>query len=160
MPIAALMPVGIIETHDEENSFTFLRLPVDHEQLTLDSSVVVWNYKDENLARCRGIVTELTDEGGSVRIVESDIATAWPTETDPFGYANPVYLAADPEDVNDDVYQPLQTGDTLVPDNGRMKLLQELAKEHENLSGIGPAHGIMTPVRALLQEGFYEEEHA
>ena len=160
MPIAALMPVGIIETHDQDNSFTFLRLPVDHEKLTLDSSVVVWNYKDENLARCRGIVTELTDEGGSVRITDTDVAAQWPTGLDPFGYANPVYLAGEPEKVHNDVYQPLQNGEMLVPDDNRMKLLQELAKEHENLSGIGPAHGIMTPVRALLQDGFHEEEHA
>lgn len=141
MPLPVLMPVGIIETHESENTLTFLRLPVDHNKLKVDEEIVIWNYYNDNLARCRGTITELTESVASVQITNSKIDTNWPEDKDPFGYANPVYIAA--TDV-DDIYQPLHTTEMMVPDNDRMKLLVELSNEHLNTANIPPAHAVAT----------------
>ena len=158
-PIPSLMPIGIIETHEQEESYTFLRLPVDHDKLNLDSEVVVWNFHNNALAKCRGIVTELTGDVGSVKITEQNISDTWPEGVDPFGYANPVYIAGLPEECENDVYQPLQTLEMMVPDKQRMELLTNLSAEHQETAGINPAYATIMPQQALLEEGFYEEEH-
>ena len=157
MPLNALMPIGIIEDHHNEDTFTFLRLPVKHSMLELDSDVVVWNYLNNKRARCRGKITELTNEIGSVIITNTDIDDGWPNTTDPFGYANPVYLAANPDTVYDDLYQPLQTTDTLVQDNKEMELLQKLAKEHEKVENVPPAFAAMVN-RVPANVDFLDEE--
>ncbi len=157
--IPALMPIGIIETHEQEGSYTFLRLPVDHDKLDLDSEVVVWNMQNDTLAKCRGVVTELTGDVGSVKITEQNIGSTWPEGVDPFGYANPVYIAGKPEDYEEDVYQPLQTVEMMVPDKARMELLTNLSAEHKDTANIDPAYAAIMPKGALLEEGFFEEEH-
>ena len=157
-PIPALMPIGIIENH-EGDSYTFLRLPVDHDKLDLDSEVVVWNYHNNTSAKCRGIVTELTADIGSVHITDRLVSNTWPNDVDPFGYANPVYIAGKPEDYQDDIYQPLQNEEMLVPDKSRMELLHQLSSEHKTTANIDPAYANLVPQQALLEEGFFEEVH-
>ena len=133
-----LMPVAIVEESNNDN-IRFVKLPVNHEYLAVDSELVLWNRLEEVQCRFRLVVTELTDREGSARIMEIDLPTNWPVATDPHGYGNPLYIADENE-----TYEPNKNMDLWVKSPRQMDLLEQLANEHLEVANIPPAYAIFT----------------
>ena len=133
MALPVLMPIGIVESNTNNTDLTFLTLPVDHNRLTLDTPVLIKNTYNNAVAVALGVVTELTNTVGAIKLTKSEISPNWPENVEPFGYANPIYIAKDNE-----TYEPKIDFDMFVPDHTRLELLSQLSEEHLRVAQIHP----------------------
>ena len=133
MAFPVLMPIGIVESNSDNTDLTFLTIPVDHNHLTLDTPVLIKNSYNNATAVALGVVTELTNSVGSIKLTKTEISPNWPENIEPFGYANPIYIAEDSES-----YTPKINADMFVPDLDRLELLSQLSKEHLRVAQIHP----------------------
>lgn len=154
MPITAIMPIGVVETSVSDTTRTFLRLKTNHNDTQLDTPVLICNYKDGVLVKARGVITELTKNVGSLMITETNVPDTWPSNYEPFGPGNAIYIA------KDEGFEPMQKTEYWIQSIEQLELLYSLAKDHEQEHGIGPAYASINAVEAPLLNGdFTIEEH-
>ncbi len=149
-----LMPVGIIdESNDTGAIFTFARLQ-DRETIIPGTPVMVRNYHHDtdSHARIRGTITEVTGHTASFITLETMIDPNWPDRLDPIGAGNPVY-AGQP-----DSFDPVFNRERMASPE-ELEMLNEFARQHEELAGIKPAGAVYTPDQPPEENGDYDPEN-
>ena len=149
MPTNSPYIIGTIEQHEGRNVILTLVPNNEHPEIAPDSHVTVWNQPNAGgpAAMFQGRLTELSGATAAFVVTESDVPPDWPDRIDPLGEGNPVYAAVP---------------GTYIPDmsrmatNSEMKLMVQLARDHEEKTSLRAQGGIITAT--LLRTGLEDEE--
>ena len=126
-------PIGVIDDPMEMGA-TFSVMP-QHERTELRAGqpVTVWNQTAPGgpMAKFRGEITEISKTQGSFIVLEERIDKAWPQQLHPMGRGNPVYIAL-PGSFECDMSRRVECPEEYA-------LMVQLAKDHEEMTGIKPS---------------------